>query len=132
MLLPETVDCVQNNVTLETFHRGRFLMTRLSLVRILDLFDQELRVFIKRARLELRLFFRQAERKRRVYPMDEARVVWFIVLDILLHFRRHRFVDHFVDKCARLLRIDCLVAISVDDFTLIVHHVVEIERPFSD
>ena len=64
--------------------------------------------------------------------MDEARVVRFIVPEILLHFRRHRFVDHFVDECAWFLRIDCLVAIGVDDFALIVHHVVEIEGPFSD
>src|SRR5205814_512981 len=33
---------------------------------------------------------------------------------------------------ARLFRIDCLVAISVNDFALHVHHVVEVERAFSD
>src|ERR1041385_6248802 len=64
--------------------------------------------------------------------MDETWIVRLGVLEIFLYFRRHRFVDHFVNEWARLLGIDCLVAISVNDFALIVHHVVEIERPFSD
>ena len=46
MLLPETVDRVQNDVTLEAFHRRRLFVTRLALVRFLDLLDQELRVLL--------------------------------------------------------------------------------------
>src|SRR5437667_53369 len=45
--------------------------------------------------------------------MDEASVVGFIDIEIFLHFRRYRFVDHFVDQLARFLGIDRLVPISV-------------------
>ena len=58
MLLPEPVDCVQNNVALEAFDRSRFLVTRLALVGVLDLPDQELSVFIDAPRIELRFLFR--------------------------------------------------------------------------
>ena len=58
MLLPETVDSVQNDVTLEAFHRRRFFVTRFALIRILDLLDQELRVFIDTARFEFGFLFR--------------------------------------------------------------------------
>ena len=54
MLLPEPVDRVQDDVTLEAFHRGRFFVVRLPLVGILDLLDQELRVLVDAAGLELR------------------------------------------------------------------------------
>ena len=50
---------------------------------------------------------------------------------MLAHFRRHRFVDHFVNQFPRLLRVDRVVAEGVNDFALIVHHVVEIERAFA-
>ena len=58
MLLPEPIDCVQNDVALEAFDRTRFLMTRFTLVSILDLSDQELGVFIDSACLELRFLLR--------------------------------------------------------------------------
>ena len=51
--------------------------------------------------------------------------------EILPHLRWDRFVDHFVDQFARVLGIDRVVAIGVNDLALIVHHVVEIERAFA-
>ena len=56
MLLPETIDRVQNDVTLEALDRRRFFVTRFALVGVLDFLDQELRVLFDRARLELRPF----------------------------------------------------------------------------
>ena len=64
--------------------------------------------------------------------MNETRVIWFIDIEILLYLGRHRFINDFIDERARFFRIDYFVAISVNDFALHVHHVVEIERAFAD
>src|SRR5262249_55246190 len=40
--------------------------------------------------------------------------------------------DYFINECARIFRVDHLVAISINDLALHVHHVVKIEGPFSD
>ena len=53
MLLPEPIDRVQNDVTLETLDRRRFLMTRLALIGVLDSLDQKLRILFNRPGLEL-------------------------------------------------------------------------------
>jgi hypothetical protein len=53
-------------------------VTRFALVGFLDFLNQELRVLVRRASLELRAIFRQAERERRVYPVQEAGVIRFI------------------------------------------------------
>ena len=131
MLLPKPINRVQNNVAFETLDRGWFFVTRLALVSIFDLCDQKLRIFVHTARLELRFLLGQAKREGRVYPMNKTDIVRFIRINIFFHFRRDRFVDHFVDQLSRFRGVDCLVAISVDDFALIVHHVVEVERPFT-
>src|SRR5207342_136436 len=41
MLLPESIDRVQNDVSLETLDRRRLLVTRFALIGVLDSFDQE-------------------------------------------------------------------------------------------
>ena len=64
-------------------------MTRFALLGVLDFFNQEMRIFLDRARFKLRFLLVQAERERRVHPVDEAGVIWFIDIEILLHFRRH-------------------------------------------
>src|SRR5207302_7120340 len=64
--------------------------------------------------------------------MHESVVIRLVDLKVLLHLRRHCLIDNFVNEWARLFRINRLVAISVNDFTLHVHHVVEIESPFPD
>ena len=58
MLLPEAIDRVQNDVTLEAFDRRRLFVARLALVGVLDFLDQELRILVGGAGLELRLLFR--------------------------------------------------------------------------
>ncbi len=58
MLLPEPIDRVQNDVTLEALDRGRFFVARLALVGVFDFLDQKLRVLLDAARLELRPFSR--------------------------------------------------------------------------
>ena len=68
MLLPEAIDRVQNNVTLQALDRGWFLVTRFAFVGVLDLFDQKLCVFLDRARFELRFFLGQAERETSCSP----------------------------------------------------------------
>src|SRR5438132_765072 len=102
MFLPETINRIENDVTLETLDRGRLFMTRFPLVGLLDPRNQKLRVFINTPRVELRFLFRQAKRKRRVHPVNQSAVVWFIDLEILLQLRRHGFVDHFVDEFPRI------------------------------
>ena len=64
--------------------------------------------------------------------MDETRVVGLIHIEIFFYLRRHGFVDDFEDKFARLLGIDHFVAVGVNDLALHVHHIIEIESPFSD
>ena len=49
-------------------------------------------------------------------------------LQELMDFHRHRFVDDFIDQCARLRRIDRLIAVAVNDLPLLVHYVVILER----
>ena len=68
MLLPEAIDRVENDVALQAFNGGRLFVTRFPLVRILDLLDQKLRVFINRARIELRFFLRQSRAGRWCSP----------------------------------------------------------------
>jgi hypothetical protein len=58
MLLPQAIDRVQNDITLQAFDGRRLFVTRFALVRILDLFQKELRVLIDRACIELRFFLR--------------------------------------------------------------------------
>ena len=58
MLLPEAIDRVQDDVALEALNRGRFFVARLALVSFLDFPDQEFRILLGRAGLELRLLFR--------------------------------------------------------------------------
>src|ERR1700719_1214232 len=64
--------------------------------------------------------------------MHEAGVVRLIDLKAFLYLCRYSFIDHFVDEGARLLRINHLIAISVNHFALIVHHVIHIERAFAN
>ena len=64
--------------------------------------------------------------------MSESGVIRLIDVEILFHFCRHRFVDHFVDELARFFGIDDFVAIGVNHLALHVHHVIEIERSFSN
>ena len=64
--------------------------------------------------------------------MNQSAIVRLIDLEILFQLRRHGFINHFVDECARVFRIDHFVPICVNDFALHVHHVVEVERPFAD
>ena len=47
---------------------------------------------------------------------------------VLANFGWHSFVNHFVYQRARLLALDDLVAIAVNDLALIIHHIVHIER----
>ena len=53
MLLPEPIDRVENDVTLQAFHRRRFFVRRFALVGVLDFLDQELRICLRIARFEL-------------------------------------------------------------------------------
>src|SRR5438093_7909133 len=64
--------------------------------------------------------------------MDECVVVRLIDIEILFYLRWHGLVDHFVDKLPWFLGIDRLVAISVNNLALHIHHVVEIECSFSN
>src|SRR5437016_5655568 len=97
MFLPETINRIENDVTLETLDRGRLLMTRFPLVGLLDPRNQKLRIFINTPRVELRFLFGQAKRKRRVYPVNQSAIVRLIDLEILLQLRRHGLIDHLVD-----------------------------------
>ena len=135
MLLPEPVDRIQDDVALQALHRRRLFVTRFALVRFLDLPNQELRVLLDRARLELGFVLGQAERESDVHPVQKSAIIWLLARragpEEFLHFRGNRLIDHFEDKLARLVGIDRVVAISVNDLALVVHHVVEIERPFA-
>ena len=64
--------------------------------------------------------------------MDKTGVIWFVAIEIFLNFRRHGFIDHFVNVRARFFGIDDFIAPGVNDLALHVHHVIEIERPFAD
>src|SRR5947207_13925145 len=97
MFLPETIDRIENDVTLETLDRGRLLMTRFPLVGLLDPRNQKLRVFINTPRVELRFLFRQPKGKRGVHPVTQSTVVRLIDLEILLQLRRHGFIESLLD-----------------------------------
>ena len=109
-------------------------MTRFELVGLLDSFDQKLRVLVDCTRFESRaVSFVRPSGKVVFTQLSSARVVRLVAVigQELPHFRRDGFVDDFVDQRARIVRIDGFVAKAVDDFALLVHHVVEIERAFA-
>ena len=58
VFLPEAIDRVQDDVTLEALNRSRLFVARLALVGFLDFRDQELRVIAGRAAFELRFLAR--------------------------------------------------------------------------
>ncbi len=64
MFLPETIDGIKNDVTLEALNCGRFFVARLPFVGGLDLLDQELRILFFAARFELRLFHSSGQAER--------------------------------------------------------------------
>ena len=64
--------------------------------------------------------------------MNQPGVVRLIDVEELIHLRGDGFIDHFIDQRPRIFGIDHFVAISVNDFALHVHHVVEIERAFAN
>src|SRR6476646_8066033 len=118
MLLPQAIDRVQNDVTLQAFDGSRFFMTRFALVSVLDLFDQELRVLFGVPAFKFRFILGQTQWKRRVYPMDEAGVIRFIANEIFFYSYWHGFIDHVVNVRARFLGIDDFVAPGVNDLAL--------------
>ena len=52
MFLPEAIDGVEDDVALQAFYRGGLFVSRFALVSVLNLFNQELRVFIDGARFK--------------------------------------------------------------------------------
>src|SRR5215472_16395465 len=64
--------------------------------------------------------------------MNKTRVIRFIYFKVLLHLSRYRLTNYFEDEFPRLLRIDDFIAIGINHLALHVHHVIEIERAFSD
>ena len=63
--------------------------------------------------------------------MNERAVIRLGFIDMLPHLFRHRFIDDLVNQGPRILRINHLVAIAVNNLALIVHDIVEIESPLS-
>ena len=80
---------------------------------------------------ERRLLGRQSQREGHVHPAQQPGVIRLFAAafrHVLVHLGGDRFRDDLVDELARIVGVQDLVAVAVDDFPLLVHHVIVLKR----
>ena len=132
VLLPEAVNGVQDDILLKSRAGGLVLDLGLAVIGLDEGLRQPLAVLLDLAALKGALLAAEAHREGGVHPLKQP---VDIGLGVVLareeggDFLRHDFVDHLMDEGARMVGIHDLVAVAVDDFSLLVHHVVELKGP---
>src|ERR1035437_8118044 len=151
MFLPQFVNRLQDGVTLYRHQFFRLLETDLQLVSLADGVADEI------AHGKLRLAqaveqraghgfflagfgglddfgFGQAEWEIQIHPVGQRTDFPFAHIfdgSKFLHFQDHNLLDDVHEAVAHVVVVDDFVAETVDDFALLVHHVVVFERAFA-
>src|SRR5438034_883241 len=86
MFLPEAIDGVEDDVALQAFYRGGLFVSRFALVSVLNLFNQELRVFIDGARFKLSFLKPESLHDSR-HPIGCAEVAHQVVFETYIEPR---------------------------------------------
>ncbi len=133
VLLPEAVDGVQDDILLESGAGGLVLDRSLAVVGLDERLGQPLAVLFDLASLESTLLLGESYGEGGVHPLEESGDIRLGITAFGREegsdFLRHDFIDDLMNEGARILGIHDLVAVAVDDFALLVHHVVELEGP---
>ena len=132
MLLPEAVERIEHNQPLDGFQRMRIFVGGLGIVGFIDLGEDGLADFVGGLRRDL--FRTEADRKRHIRPAEQAFKVPFVRLLLdwakRLHLQSHHFIDDLKNHMPGVVPIDNFVAEAVQDFALLVHHIVKFKRAF--
>src|SRR5579885_2871829 len=153
VFLPEAVNGHQNGEALDFFEGFGIFEADFDVVRLANVFGDEAGDGILRRRqaVEKRSFhgffraglggledfpFRQAQRKVQIYPVGQLPDLPVVKVRFGGGELRDFFDDNFLHEVhefvAHVFGVNDFVAEAVDDFTLLVHHIVVFERAFAD
>ena len=134
VLLPKAINGIENDIPLKTTDGILVFQSDLALIGVANCVHKELPVFLNRTRPESRSLATQAKRECGVDPLQESIDIRFVSLRLLQKLRcffRNNLIDDFDNEISRILGIHDFVAVTVDDFALLVHDVIKFQRAFA-
>ena len=135
VVLPLAVDRIEKHAALHERQHLLIFRRALGLVGILDTLHHELARLLRLPHERLQLLIGHRDGERDAEPVGErAQIAILRIEEVLLGLRHHQIVHHVEDRVVDLRRFAAQdgAAQLIDDRTLLVHHVVELERALAD